>query len=76
MSSVRYAIILESHAGGLAGHFGCDKTLALIRTQFYWPCLEKDVNRVISRCQVCHLVKTNGSNVGLYIPLLIPTAPW
>lgn len=34
MSSLRDAIILESHSGGLAGHFGRDKTLALVRDQF------------------------------------------
>ncbi|GJU62752.1 transposon ty3-I gag-pol polyprotein, partial [Tanacetum coccineum] len=31
LSSLREAIILEGHEGGLAGHFGRDKTLALLR---------------------------------------------
>ena len=30
VSSLREAIILEGHARGLAGHFGHDKTLALL----------------------------------------------
>ncbi|GKE02527.1 reverse transcriptase domain-containing protein [Tanacetum coccineum] len=34
VSSLRVAIILEGHVGGLAGHFGRDKTLALLRDQF------------------------------------------
>lgn len=33
--SLRDAIILESHGGGLAGHFGRDKTLDLIHNNFY-----------------------------------------
>ncbi|GJX98027.1 putative reverse transcriptase domain-containing protein, partial [Tanacetum coccineum] len=31
LCSLREAIVLEGHAGGLAGHFGHDKTLALLR---------------------------------------------
>ena len=33
--SLREAIILESHAGGFAGHFGRDKTYSIVREQFY-----------------------------------------
>lgn len=33
--SLRDAIILYSHTGGLTIHFGCDKTLALICFHFY-----------------------------------------
>lgn len=76
MSSLRDAIILESHVSGLVKHFRCDKTLALIRTLFYWHHLEKDFNRVVTRCWVCHLEETHRSNVRLYTPLPIPIAPW
>ncbi|GKD93420.1 RNA-directed DNA polymerase [Tanacetum coccineum] len=38
--------------GGLAGHFGRDKTLALLREQFYWPRMGRDVNRLLERCHV------------------------
>ncbi|GKC92354.1 RNA-directed DNA polymerase, partial [Tanacetum coccineum] len=48
-------IILEGHAGGLVGHFGRDKTLALLREQFYWPKMERDVNRLLERCRTCHI---------------------
>nr|GEU88922.1 transposon Ty3-I Gag-Pol polyprotein [Tanacetum cinerariifolium] len=43
--SLREAIVLEAHAGGLACHFGRGKTLALLREEFYWPKMERDVNR-------------------------------
>nr|GEW31484.1 RNA-directed DNA polymerase [Tanacetum cinerariifolium] len=33
--------------GGLAGHFRRDKTLALLRKQFYWPKMECDVNMIL-----------------------------
>ncbi|GKC06066.1 RNA-directed DNA polymerase [Tanacetum coccineum] len=76
LCSLREAIILEGHADGLAGHFWRDKTLALLREQFYWPKMERDVNRLLERCRTCHIAKTHSSNAGLYIPLSVPVAPW
>ncbi|GJT56335.1 RNA-directed DNA polymerase [Tanacetum coccineum] len=76
LCSLREAIVLEGHAGGLAGHFGRDKTLALLREQFYWPKMERDVNRLLERCCKCHIAKTQSSNAGLYTPLSVPVAPW
>lgn len=74
--SLREAIIREAHGGGLAGHFGRDKTLALVKENFYWPNLVKDVGKIVERCEICKRAKTHGSNAGLYMPLPIPTAPW
>ncbi|GJW81343.1 putative reverse transcriptase domain-containing protein [Tanacetum coccineum] len=69
-------IVLEGHAGGLVGHLRRDKTLALLREQFYWPKIERDVNRLLERCRTCHIAKTHSSNAGLYTPLYVPVAPW
>ncbi|GKA51451.1 RNA-directed DNA polymerase [Tanacetum coccineum] len=76
LCSLREAIILEGHVGGLAGHFGRDKTLALLREHFYWPKMERDVNRLLERCRTCRIAKTHSSNAGLYAPLSVPVAPW
>ncbi|KAJ0936397.1 putative nucleotidyltransferase, Ribonuclease H [Helianthus annuus] len=75
-SSFRDAIILECHQGGLVGHFGRDKTMVLVRDRFYWPNLDKDVMRIIKRCRVCHIAKTQNTNQGLYTPLPVPEGPW
>ncbi|PRQ47216.1 putative nucleotidyltransferase, Ribonuclease H [Rosa chinensis] len=74
--SLRENIITETHAGGLAGHFGRDKTLSLVKEHFYWPRLERDVARHVERCRTCHMAKSQGQNTGLYTPLPVPTAPW
>nr|GEX55989.1 hypothetical protein [Tanacetum cinerariifolium] len=76
LCSLREVIILEGHAGGLAGHFGHDKTLALLREQFYWPKMERDVNRFLERLRTCHIAKTHSSNAGLYTPLSVHVTPW
>nr|GEY16252.1 RNA-directed DNA polymerase [Tanacetum cinerariifolium] len=60
----------------ISGHFGCDKTLALLREQFYWAKMERNVNKLLERCRTCHISKTHSSNVGLYTPLFDPVAPW
>jgi len=30
-------LVQESHGGGLMGHFGVAKTLAILKEHFYWP---------------------------------------
>ncbi|GKC17392.1 RNA-directed DNA polymerase [Tanacetum coccineum] len=62
--------------GGLAGHFGRDKTLALLCEKFYWTEMERDVNRLLERCRTCHISKTHSSNAGLYTPFSVPVTPW
>ena len=39
-SSMRENLIKEKHSGGLAGHFGHDKTLSLVSENYYWPQLQ------------------------------------
>ncbi|KAK1663734.1 hypothetical protein QYE76_051893 [Lolium multiflorum] len=44
-SSVRLLLLQESHAGGLMGHFGREKTLLMLADHFYWPKMRRDVDR-------------------------------
>ena len=37
ISSMRVNLIKEKHSGGLAGHFGKDKTVALVAENYCWP---------------------------------------
>uniref|UniRef100_A0A6N2MUI5 Integrase catalytic domain-containing protein n=1 Tax=Salix viminalis TaxID=40686 RepID=A0A6N2MUI5_SALVM len=74
--SLREIIVQEAHGGGLGGHFGRDKTLALVQENFYWPKMVKDVTRHVERCGTCHRAKSHAQNTGLYTPLPVPAALW
>ena len=63
-TSRRDFLIWELHAGGLAGHFGVNKTVALIEDRFYWPSLKRDVARVVSQCRTCQMSKAKRQNTG------------
>ncbi|PKA48314.1 hypothetical protein AXF42_Ash021549 [Apostasia shenzhenica] len=69
-------MVWELHAGGLAGHFGRNKTIEAVESQFYWPSLKKDVARIVAQCQTCAVAKQQKQNTGLYTPLPIPDRPW
>ncbi|XP_071901038.1 uncharacterized protein [Coffea arabica] len=47
--SIRNLLIQESHSGGLMGHFGVTKTLAVLQEHFHWPRMRKDVERIVER---------------------------
>ena len=74
--SVREFLIWEVHAGGLAGHFGRNKTILAIEDQFFWPGLKKNVAQAIAQYRTCDVAKHHKQNTGLYTPLPVPDYPW
>ncbi|KAK1579642.1 hypothetical protein QYE76_016620 [Lolium multiflorum] len=76
LSSLRKLLLQESHGGGLMGHFGREKTYAMLSTHYYWPRMYRDVERLCRRCTTCLQAKSTSNPYGLYMPLPIPYAPW
>jgi hypothetical protein len=72
-SSLREQIIRELHG---EGHFGRDKTLTFVSSDYYWPKLTSDVARYVERCFICQRSKGALTNAGLYTPLHVPDGPW
>lgn len=60
--SLRDFVIWELHFGGLAGHFGKDKTILLVEDHFFWPSLKQDVARVVAQCGICQTAKGKRKN--------------
>jgi len=65
-TSFRDFLVWEMHAGGLVGHLGKDRTIALVEDRFYWPSLKRDGYRIVSQCRTCLLAKTKRQNTRLY----------
>lgn len=76
IGSMRENIIREFHSSGMVGHFGKDKTIALVEDKYYWPKMKRDITRFVERCRVCQVAKGHSQNTGLYMPLPVPIGPW
>jgi hypothetical protein len=74
--SMRENLLKEKHSGGLAGHFGQDKTFAKLRESYFWSGMHPEVKRFVDRCWVCQHSKGKKKNAGFYQPLPIPERPW
>lgn len=75
-SSMRENVIKENHSGGLAQHFGRDKTISLVNKHYYCPQLQQDVKKFVQSFRACQMEKGTKQNIGLYQPLLVPERPW
>ena len=64
-SFVCLLLLQESHAGGLMGHFGREKTLLMLADHFYWPKMRRDVYRFVMRCITCNKSKSKLKPHGL-----------
>lgn len=51
--ALRYHALKEAHGSPLGGHFGVKKTLAKLRTQWYWRGMKLDVNKFVGTCAEC-----------------------
>ncbi|CAJ2662565.1 unnamed protein product [Trifolium pratense] len=70
-------ILEEFHTSPIGGHAGMTRTLARIKSQFYWSAMKKDIFDYVQNCLVCQQAKTtNTLPAGLLQPLPIPSQVW
>jgi len=70
--------IMESeHDTKVAGHMGQDKTIELIRRNFWWPKMNERIIDFVKSCPKCQQNKASRHQpYGLSSPLELPYAPW
>jgi hypothetical protein len=73
---MRENLLKEKHSGGLAGHFGHDKTFAKLSESYFWPGMWLEVKKFVDRCKICQHSKGSRQNAGFYQPLPIPERSW
>jgi hypothetical protein len=73
---MRENLLKEKHSGGLARHFGHDKTLSKLNGSYFWLGMRTDVKIFVDRCRICQHTKGKRKNTGLYQSLPIPERPW
>ena len=72
--NLRQRILQECHDTPLGGHFGRQKTAALVRRFAFWPGQTKDVDVYVRSCDVCQRVKAEHVGPrGLLHPLPLPS---
>jgi hypothetical protein len=69
---MRENMLKQKHSGGLAGHFGHDKTFAQLNISYYWPGMRAEVNNFVNKCKIFQHPKGKKQNTGLYHPFPIP----
>ena len=74
---LRLRILQMCHDHPVAGHYGREKTLDLVRRDFFWPRLRDDVVDFVKSCTTCARTKVpRHKPYGLLRQLPIPVRPW
>jgi hypothetical protein len=70
-------ILGEMHYVPYAGHPGYQKTIATVKSQYYWPGMKKEVADFIAKCLECQKVNAEHRHLtGLLHSLPIPEWRW
>ena len=75
--ALRAQVMNLHHDDPLAGHYGVDKTLELLKRSWYWENMETDVRLYCRECDICQRVKAKRHMpYGLLSSLPQPKRPW
>jgi len=70
-------VVRSEHDTKIAGHMGQDKTIELVRRNFWWPRMNERIIDFVQSCPECQKNKASRHHpYGLLSPLELPYAPW
>ena len=76
-TSIRSLALGEARDSPVGGHFGAQRTTALVQREFFRKGLAQDGKRYVRGCTACHHAKpSNKRAFGLLQPLEIPQRRW
>jgi len=55
--TLRNELLRIYHDDPLAGHFGVDKTIALLTRKYFWPNMDQEVTQYVKSCAICQKIK-------------------
>jgi hypothetical protein len=74
---VQLQIMKEHHHHPKAGHRGRDKTLEMVKCNFFWPKMATYIGDYVETCRICSRIKPmRHKPYGELMPLLIPEGRW
>jgi hypothetical protein len=72
-----HRILQEYHSSPIGGHAGVTRTMARLKTQFYWPKMQDHVKEFVQKCLICQQAKaSNTLPSSLLQQLPIPQQVW
>jgi len=74
--SHRKLLIIEMNEGGLMGHFGVAKMLAMLKEKFFWPNMKCDIQKHYASCLTCLHAKSSAMPARMYTSLPVASTPW
>jgi hypothetical protein len=77
VATLKTRILQTYHDHPLVGHVGTEKTIELIKRDFYWPKMDKEIKLYVTTCHSCQKHKASHQlPIGLLKPLEIPSQRW
>jgi hypothetical protein len=74
---LKMEILKEMHNVAYDGHPGYQKTVATVKSHYFWPGMKKEIVEYIARCMECQKVNIEHRHLaGLLQPLPIPEWKW